>query len=295
MDFRQLESFLTIAKYNSFSKASRELFLTQPALSNQIQNLEKELQTPLFNRKGKTIELTPAGKMFREYAIELTKKKETAIFKINDLVGQFDGVIEIPSSTVPNETIVPQIISGFSKKYQGLKFHLFSMDSIDVIESITEKKYTIGFSGSKPNNDFEIIKVYSDDMVFIGPKSSPLDQGFASIADILNLPLILREEGSGSGGIISKALKKHNLSNDNLNIVAITDSVHVIKALVASGAGFAFVPRSCMNHDTTTGLLVYELKDIESSRDFYFIRHKKALLTPLEESFCEFVSSYFSK
>ena len=89
MDFKQLESFITIAKYNSFSKAARELYLTQPTLSNHIQNLESELGILLFDRKGKTIELTDAGKTFKNHAVEIIKKRDSAVFTINDIIATY--------------------------------------------------------------------------------------------------------------------------------------------------------------------------------------------------------------
>lgn len=296
MDFRQLESFLTVTKYNSFSKASRELFLTQPALSNQIKNLEKELRTPLFDRRGKSIELTQAGKLFREYAIDMIKKKEAAIFEVNDLIDQFDGIIEIPCSTVPSETILPQLIVRFSEQYPGVNFRILSMDSSDVIDSLREKKYAIGFIGSKPNHDFESIKVYSDDMVLIGPAATPLKKSSIKIKEIAGLPLIVREEGSGSGTIIYQELQKHRIPKHELKTVAITDNVYVLFQLVAAGAGYAFVPRSFAETNfQSPDILLYEVEHLNTERDFYFIREKSDLLTPLEAKFSDFVRETFQQ
>ena len=295
MDFRQLETFLTVTKYMSFSKASRELFLTQPALSNQIKNLEKELQTPLFDRKGKSIDLTPAGKLFRESAIELIKKKEIALFEISDLMDKFKGVIEIPCSTVPSETIVPRLISLFIKEFPGSRLKLFSMDTSDVIDAIEDKKYALGFVGSRVGNDFDSVKVYSDDMAFIGPSSHPLVSDTIYFEYIVNLPLIVREEGSGSGGLINKALKEHGLSREDLNIVSVTENVHIIKELVASNVGFAFVPRSSLGRICDDRIKVYQVSNFDSHRDFYFIKQKASLLTPLEARFSNFVFENASK
>lgn len=293
MDFRQLESFLAVTKYKSFSKASRELFLTQPALSNQIKNLEKELQTALFDRKGKTIELTASGKLFREHAIQLIKKKEAALFDINSFMDRYDGTIEIPCSTVPSETIMPEIISRFTKNYPGIIFKIFSMDSSDVIESLEEKKYSLGFVGSKPNSDFESIKVYSDDMVFIGSSLESLHRNSISLRDILDLPLIVREPGSGSGDIIDQQLKREEISREDLTIVAITENVHIMKQLVASGLGFAFIPRSSIVDCPHSKIKIYEVDGLNSSRNFYFIKPKNGLLSPLENQFCEFIAQNF--
>jgi DNA-binding transcriptional LysR family regulator len=138
MDFKQLESFITIAKYNSFSKAARELYLTQPTLSSHIQNLESELGILLFDRKGKTIELTDAGKTFKNHAVEIIKKRDSAVFTINDIIGKFDGLLELPSSSVPEEFVVPEVIAGFSAKFPGIRFKIYHLDSQDVLESISD-------------------------------------------------------------------------------------------------------------------------------------------------------------
>lgn len=290
MDFKQLESFITIAKFKSYSKASRELFLTQPALSNHINNLEKELMTQLFDRYGKTIELTTAGAIFLDYAQNLVKTRDSAVFDINNLIGQFEGLIEIPYSTVPGEKIIPDLVSDFILSFPGVKFKLYHMDSGDVIDSIQEKKYSIGFSGMKPNNEFESYSIYKDDMVFIGPKNKPLSSEKIDILSITNLPLIVREQGSGSGSIIDNALKKYNLRSHNLNVVAVIENFHLIIKMVKKSVGYAFIPRSFAEEFVNKDEIdVYEVTDINSSRDFYFINHKKSVLSPLEAQFKHYV------
>lgn len=294
MDFKQLESFITIAKYNSFSKASRELYLTQPTLTNHIQNLERELMTPLFERHGKTIELTQAGQIFRDHAVELIKQRDSALFQINDLIGQFGGTLELPYSTVPGEAIVPQLVAKFVKDYPGIRFKLHHMDSQDVIDAISDKKYALGFVGSKPNNDFESLQVYEDDMVFIGPREIPLAQNNLAIEQILHLPMIIREEGSSSGSIIARELAKQHLLYHQLNIVAVAESFYMAKKLVELNAGFSFVPRSFAHTFTDKDdVLVYEIENLHSLRQFHFICHKKATLSPLESQFRSFVCKYF--
>lgn len=295
MDFKQLESFITIAKYNSFSKASRELYLTQPTLSNHIHNLEKELMTQLFERHGKTIELTPAGKIFRDCAIELVKQRDSAFFQINHLIGQFGGTVELPYSTVPGETVVPELISEFIKTYPGIRFKLNHLDSQDVIDALIEKKFSFGFVGSKPNNDFDSLKVYEDDMVLIGPKDQPLEQNHVPLEVILTLPMIIREEGSGSGSIISKELSKHKLLLHELNVVAIVEGFHISKRLTMLGTGFAFVSRSFANEFVHDDVEIYELEGINTKREFYFVHPKKVTLNPLENQFKEFVYKQFAK
>jgi len=294
MDFRQLESFITIAKYNSFSKAARELYLTQPTLSNHIQNLESELGILLFDRKGKTIQLTDAGRTFRNHAIEIIKKRDSAVFVINDIIGKFDGLLELPSSSVPEEFVVPDIIAGFSKKFPGIRFKIYHLDSQDVLESIADNKYSMGFTGSKPGSEFEAIKVFEDHMVLIGPKTDGSCRSSITFEEILTLPLIMREEGSGSGKIFSKELKKYNKSISDLNTVVITESFNVAKSLVSNGVGYAFIPASstnCISDESNT--CIYDISDFDTHRDFYFVVQKKAVLTPIEVKFMDFIQENF--
>lgn len=294
MDFKQLESFIAIAKYNSFSKAARELYLTQPTLSNHIQNLESELGILLFDRKGKTIELTSAGKTFKDHAIEIIKKRDSAVFTINDIIGRFDGIIELPSSSVPEEFVLPDIISDFSSHFPGIKFKIHHLDSQDVLESIDENKYSMGFIGSKPGSDFESVKVFEDNMVLIGPKKEGSSKSTITFDEILALPLIMREEGSGSGKIFSKELSSRKKSISDLNIAVITESFNVAKSLVAKNVGYAFIPSSsAKNISPDSNICVYDITDINTLRAFYFIVHKKAVLTPIEIKFLDFISSKF--
>ena len=105
MEFNQLESFISVVKHKSFSKAARELFLTQPSISNNIQNLEKELGAVLLDRKGKTIALTDSGKIFYRYALELINTREQAIHSIKDHLNKIEGKIELKASSIPEQYI----------------------------------------------------------------------------------------------------------------------------------------------------------------------------------------------
>lgn len=289
MDFKQLESFISIVKYNSFSKAARELYLSQPTISNHIQNLEKELGIMLFNRKGKTIELTTEGKIFNEHAKNILKKRDEAFFELSDITGKYDVLIELLASSVPEETVLPSIIAEFISLFPGMKFKIHHLDSADVLDSIRDNKYNLGFVGIKPTNEFESTKVFKDKMVIIGPKSDKIHKEL-TFDEILKLPLIMREEGSGSGKIFSNELANRKLSVKDLNVVVICENFATMKKLVGCNVGYAIVPFSYAKEiNSNDNILVHEIKDISTSRDFYFVASKSALLTPLELKFKEFI------
>lgn len=119
MEFNQLESFIKVVKFKSFSLAAKELYTTQPTVSNNIKNLEKELNTTLLDRNSKTISLTDSGKLFYKYAVELVNIRDKAKFAIADHDCKVEGVIEICASSIPEEYILPYVIKDFSKISQG--------------------------------------------------------------------------------------------------------------------------------------------------------------------------------
>lgn len=288
-----MESFVTIAKYNSYSRASRELYLTQPALTNHINNLEKELMATLFERNGKNIELTKVGEVFYDYAVNMLKKRDEAIFTVNNMLEKFSGTLEIPYSTVPGEKIIPDIISKFSKKYPGIKYKLIHTDSQEVIDALNEKKYSFGFLGKKPNNDFDSVHLFNDDMCIICPQNFNFNSDI-DIRDIVNIPLIVREEGSGSYSIIYSALKEYGFSHSDLNIISYAQDFNMILNLVEIGMGCAFYPKSFIeNLASNRDIKVCSIKNIELDREFYFTVHKKAILNPIEKEFINFIKELY--
>lgn len=113
MDFRQLETFIEVANLKSFSRAAEKLYITQPTVTNHIQNLEKELGTLLINRSGKNISLTEAGSLLYEYAINIINTCEMAKFDLASYKGRIQGHINIYSSSVPRKHILPNIMVSF--------------------------------------------------------------------------------------------------------------------------------------------------------------------------------------
>ncbi len=123
MDFRQLETFIEVADSKSFSRAAEKLYITQPTVTNHIQNLEKELGgTLLINRSGKNISLTDAGELLYKYAINIVNYCEMAKFDLAEHKGRIQGHLSIFSSSVPRKYILPQIIKDFSMKYPNVSF-----------------------------------------------------------------------------------------------------------------------------------------------------------------------------
>ena len=297
MDFKQLEAFVSVAKYGSFSKAARELFLTQPTISSHIQNLEKELDTVLFNRNNKYITLTKYGEILYDNAISILNNCKKAIYDIKEYSGNIEGIIDIASSSIPETYILPNFIKSFSNKYPNVKFSISHYDSQYAISEVLNERVSFGFIGSKTfNSQIEYIDILSDELVLIAPLDLNIENenGYIDIKELNNLKFIMRKDGSGTKNLTFNILKDNNLNIDNLDILAYVESNETIKEMVKIGLGVSFVwHNSIKDYVKSNEIKYYKVKNISFSRKFYFIYSKKKVFNPLEDKFLNSLYEYF--
>ena len=297
MDFKQLEAFVAVAKYGSFSKAARELFLTQPTISSHIQNLEKELDTVLFNRSNKYITLTKSGEILFDNAISILNNCKKAIYDIKEYSGNIEGVIDIASSSIPETYILPKFIKSFSNKYPNVKFSISHYDSQYAISEILNERSSFGFIGSKTlNPQIECINLLSDELVLITPLDLNIDNdnGYIDLEKLSNFKYIMRKDGSATKNLTLNVLKENNFNIDTLNIVAHVESNEAIKEMVKIGLGVSFISYSSVeDYITSNKINYYKIKNIDFTRNFYFIYSKKKAFNPLENKFLTNVYKYF--
>ncbi len=294
MDFKQLESFVTIAKLKSFSKAADKLYLTQPTISNHIHLLESELGTILFNRTNKNITLTRAGDILYEYAISILNKKEHAYFSLNAFKGKIEGILEISSSSIPELYYLTEMICKFSKAYPGVKYNLMKYDTKQVLDKIQNGEIDFGIVGAKKEiPQLEYIDVMDDEIALVIPVKGELSKfSEMSLEDLASLPIILREEGSGSRAAVMDYLKERNIDTDALNIIAEVESNEAIKKFVEYGLGISFIStRSIQKEIRDEALKIIPIGDGSIRRKFYFVYHRKRVLSPLSETFKDFILS----
>ncbi|MDF2547002.1 MAG: LysR family transcriptional regulator [Anaerosolibacter sp.] len=292
MDFRQLETFVTIAKLKSFSRAADFLFLTQPTISNHIQNLEKELGTILINRSNKQITLTKAGEILFTHAMDILNKKEQTLFSLEQFKGKIEGTLEIASSSIPEQYILPILLNSFHKFYPDVRFNVLHSDSEQVVTSILNGEIDFGIVGAQ--NDIKhlnYLEIMEDTMLVITPYSDrykSMDE--ITIEDLLQENIIMREEGSGTRKIFEQVLNTHNKTINDLNIMAYIESTESIKQCVRKGLGISILSKLAVIDEVKHNLLKsMKIKDVDIQRSFYFVFHKYRSLSPLAEAFKNFV------
>ena len=300
MEFNQLESFLAVVKYNSFSRAAKELYLTQPTISNNIQNLEKELQTILLDRKSKTITLTDSGETLYKYAVELINIREQAKLNIIKHNNTIEGEIEISASSIPEQYILPYIIKDFIKLYPNVSFSVTHKNSQDIIEDIIKGRQNFGIVGAKHSSRMlEYIDFYEDELVLAVPNNNkytlPMDTHL-DMEILFSEKFLFRKEGSGTRLFIEKCLADKGISLDDLNIVSLIDSNEMIKKMIILGLGISFISRIALENEITLNLIKpFRIKGLDLRRNFYFVYYKNRVLSPLIEVFINFLREWNHK
>ena len=170
MDFKQIEAFVNVVRYKSFSKAADATFFTQPTISTHIRNLEKELGVKLLDRKSRTVEMTPQGSKFYKYAVEMINARALAFEAINDDSESLGGILEIQASSIPGVTFLPDLLAGFRSEHKGIQYYVSVSDTQSVIDNISDRRGEIGFIGENiSSSSIECTKVARDKSVLIAP------------------------------------------------------------------------------------------------------------------------------
>lgn len=299
MDFKQIEAFVYVVRHKSFSKAADAIYLTQPTVSTHINSLENEIGTKLIDRSGKEVFPTEAGKIFFEYALNLMNTRDAAVFSLNGFTNGSSGKLDIATSTVPGQYIIPELIIEFQNKYKNIAFNITQLDTNEVIEELLDNSFEIGVVGSIINNEkLKYEKLLEDRMVLITPSNKKFDD-MNSIISMENLKkenFIFRETGSGTRKEFEKELIKAGIDPKSMNIVAQMNSTEAIKQAVSLGLGVSIVSSISAEDYAKFGMIrTFEIEEFSLNRAFYIVYHKNRPMSPITNMFKEFSISYFNK
>jgi DNA-binding transcriptional LysR family regulator len=300
VDFKQIEAFVYVVKYKSFSKAADAIYLTQPTVSAHVSSLENELGIKLIDRSGKDIYLSKAGKLFYEYAINMLNSRDHAVCKIREFARDISGTLEVVASTVPAQYLLPELLVAFRKCYSDINFIVHQSDSAKVAENILESGAEIGITGSIIEDEKLVYEnILNDKLVLIVPNNKRFQSIDAKDIDFnpfLKEPFILREEGSGTRKEFEKFLRSEGIDCRSLNIIALMNSTEAVKQAVSQGLGISIISRMAVEDYERFELI--KVLDIESSyleRNFYLTYHKNRTISPVTEAFKEFIRKFTAK
>lgn len=286
--------FLTVVDKKSFSKAAKALFLTQPAVSFQIQMLEEYYGTRLFDRVSRNISLTEAGHLLLKYANQMSTLQSELEREMQELTGTAKGRLMIGASTTIGEYIIPYLLGAFKKKFPEVQLSLDVGNTEDIESKIHDASLDIGLvEGPITTKDIEKELFLKDRLVLIVSSDHPLAQRKdVSVLELDQYPYISREKGSGTRIETEQHLKKAGLSPNNLNLIMELGSTSAIKAAVESGLGVSIISKWAAKEKVKLGQLAQlNFKEDSFVREFNIIYHKKKFRTQAAEEFLNFLKS----
>lgn len=298
MNLKQLEAFVYVAESGSFSKAAKELYLTQPTISAHISSLEKELEVRLFVRNTKEVSLSQDGQVLYRHArqmIDLEKRIEEE-FGRHKKAGK--TCVTIAASTIPAQYLLPKVLARFNERYPKEQLKIMETDSLKVVEQVVDQLVDIGFTGTVlEKKHCKYLPFYKDDLVIFTPKTEKYEQyqdEKAGIDWIKQEPLILREEGSGTRKEAEKQLKKLGIDIQQLNIVASIENQETIKKSVVSGVGISILSRLAAEEEVKEGrALAFPIPEADEGRDINVVYNKNFQLSASAEKFLKVVKEVY--
>lgn len=289
-DFR-LKVFYTVAQRLSFTKAAADLFVTQPAVTKHIKELEQQLNVQLFRRNGTSISLTPAGKILLQYAEKIFQtytELETELAQLNKMEA---GTLHIGASTTVAQTILPRLLAMFKRTYPEVTFNFVQGNTDLITQLVLAEKIDIAIvEGAAHYPQIAYSPFAKDEIVLVTRANNQLSKK-AEITpkQLLNIPLILREAGSGTLDIIFNALTDAGINPKDLQVeIRLESSIAIKQYLLYSETATFLSIQSVISELKYNELSIIDIKGLDIFRTFQFIQlqGKNSKLIDLFKRFC---------
>ncbi|WP_139925735.1 LysR substrate-binding domain-containing protein [Hymenobacter sp. DG01] len=270
-DFR-LRVFQSVARHLSFTKAAQELYITQPAITKHIRELERTYGQRLFERRGNRVSLTEAGTLLLSHADEVAQLHQQLTEQLHNLHGEAAGRLRLGASTTLTQYVLPGILPGFQKRYPQVELTLLNGNSEQIAEAILSGQLDLGFvEGRSKSRDLHYEPLLADELVAVrkatpaGPPPVPMP-----LAEAVAHPLVLRERGSGTLEVLEFALRERKIKLTDLRVAFYFDNTEAIKSyLEAAPEALGFVSRRALARELEAGLLeIVPIQDLQLPRSF---------------------------
>ena len=292
MDIHHLRVFASVFKNRSFSKASEELHLTQPTISNHIKALEDEFDCKLFDRLGRTILPTKEAEVLYSHSMELIESTNNLREAVGLMKKDISGKLIIGASTIPGVYLLPGFMSEFRKKFPSISFQILISDSKGIIENISRHELLLGIVGAKLGNEHIKYMPFIEDELIVVSSPHLSKNRMMTLQELLKFPMVLREEGSGTRKETEKFLANKGISLENVHISGVFGSTDAIKQAVKAGLGVSILSKFSVADELKYKILEeIKLTDIQMKRRFYIVTHKKRTLPRLYETFLNYIAA----
>jgi DNA-binding transcriptional LysR family regulator len=269
MELRQIRYFLAIAHHRHFTRAAEEVFVAQPALSQQIKSLERELGVMLFDRSGHRVRLTEAGEAFHLWAERIAADAESAQAEMHEFAGLAQGRVVV--GTIPAQMLgpvnLPTLLAEFHGRYPGIAIALREEFPDELIRSIRSGEIDLAFGAEMdtgPAADIASRPIFADELVLIaGPGHAPSERRRVHLADLADETFVSFKRGSLIRDLVSDRCAAVGFTP---RVLFESNEVGTVRALVSRGLGVAVLPRSVVDTpgDPVSVLLIDDLRAIRT-------------------------------
>ena len=290
---RRLQVFHAVARQLSFTKAAEVLFMTQPAVTFQIKQMEEHFNTRLFDRGHGKISLTPAGETVLEYAERILGLSSEMDVRLAEMTGQIGGPLLVGASTTIAEFMLPRILGEFKSQYPNVRPRLIVANSESIETRVAEHTLDIGLIESPSHqSNLQCEDCCEDELLVICAPGSPLAKNKELTPQLLAThPFVSREPGSGTREVTDNYFRAAGVPPESLNLVIELGSPEAIKGVVETGIGFAIVSRASVAKEKRLGdLLAIPLKP-RLNRTLSMVYPKEKLRSRLVNTFVEFANA----
>jgi DNA-binding transcriptional LysR family regulator len=295
MTLDQLRSFLAVARCESFTRAAEETHLTQPAVSAQIVMLEREYDARLFDRIGKRIEITEAGRVVLAAAEDILRRVEELNEEMRDLEGLKRGRLRLGASLIVGIYLLPEAIGLFKKTYPKLELTLRIEYARHIVEHVLAGDVDLGIIGEgNPICDERLVvePFARDELVLIvDPRHSWAGRKSVSAGELGGESFIISEKGSATQQIIVSRLAEAGAA---LNVEMELGNIEAVKRAVEAGLGISIMSRCAIERDVEERRLVaIKLSDLPMARNLSFVRRRGQRASNAARAFMDFFAARF--
>jgi len=304
---RRLQVFHAVAKQMSFTKAAEVLFMTQPAVTFQIKQLEEHFNTRLFERGHGKISLTPAGEVVLEYAERILSLSAELETRLREMTGRLSGPLLIGASMTIAEFLLPRVLGQFKSQYPDVQAKLTVANSEAIESRVAEHTLDIGLIEATSHHNSLVTEVFCEDelQVVVAPghplakEKALTPQQLKELAkekaltpqQLKEHPFIIRETGSGTRQYTDLYFKNAGMSTSDLKIVMELGSSESVKGVVSTGLGYSILSRLTVAKELKLGELVAVPLQPRLQRSLSLIYPKERFRSRLINTFIEFAKT----
>jgi DNA-binding transcriptional LysR family regulator len=287
---RRLQVFYAVAKHLSFTRAADALFMTQPAVTFQVRQLEEQYNTRLFERRHGSISLTPAGELALSYAERILGMSDEMDTRLAEMNGEMRGSLLLGASSTIAESLLPGILADFTARYPQVRPRLIVANSEGIASRVADHGLEVGLidAPSKlPGLSCDVC--CEDELVVICAPGYPLAElkkiGPRALVDYEYLS---REPGSGTREVVDNYFRTNRVAVEHLKTQMELGSTEALKAVVVTGLGFAIVSRTAVDREVELGRLLAMPLNPPLWRNIYLIQVEERFRSRLVATFVDF-------